>query len=289
MIDYRLYTFIKLYEKLSYTKTAEELNLTQPTITGHIKVLEEHYHCKLFVWNGRTLRSTEEADKLYRYTLSLVANEETLQRELSENKSESPLHIGATKSAALTLLTPYLAKWMALHPERTFLAQMGNTKDLLEQLDHHELDVAIIEGYFPKEDYSHFLLTETPFIGVVSSEHELAKAKTLQWEDLRNYNLFLREKGSGSREILEDMLKKHALNLDNFKHVNVVSHMSIIKQLLLTGQGFSFLYKDLVQEELTNGKLVELNLRDNRERRSIHIVYLKNSLNESLWKELFNA
>ena len=66
MLDFRIATFLQLCETKSYTKTARLLDITQPSVTQHIKYLQRRYQCKLFSYEGKTLRLTPEGEYLRR-------------------------------------------------------------------------------------------------------------------------------------------------------------------------------------------------------------------------------
>ena len=62
MLDYRVLTFLALYDEMNYRRTAEKLNMTQPGVTQHIHYLENYYGVKLFEYNGKTLTKTKNAE-----------------------------------------------------------------------------------------------------------------------------------------------------------------------------------------------------------------------------------
>ena len=75
MLDYRVLTFLTLYDEMNYRRTAEKLNMTQPGVTQHIHYLEHYYGVKLFSYDGRTLSRTQNAQQLKRYFDSIRAEE----------------------------------------------------------------------------------------------------------------------------------------------------------------------------------------------------------------------
>ena len=79
MLDYRVLTFLTLYNEMNYRKTAEKLNMTQPGVTQHIHFLEDYYGVKLFNYDGRILTKTENAAKLKKYFDSIRAEESDIK------------------------------------------------------------------------------------------------------------------------------------------------------------------------------------------------------------------
>ena len=84
MVDYRVRTFLQLYETMNYRRTAELLRLSQPAVSQQIHSLEGEYGCKLFVYDGRRLHRTEQADQVAAYARSALYNEQQLLRELKK-------------------------------------------------------------------------------------------------------------------------------------------------------------------------------------------------------------
>ena len=83
MVDYRIRTFLQLYETMNYRRTGELLRLSQPAVSQQIHSLEGEYGCRLFVYDGKRLHRTPQADKVAGYARSALYNEDQLRRELA--------------------------------------------------------------------------------------------------------------------------------------------------------------------------------------------------------------
>lgn len=86
MIDYRIPTFLTLYELMNYRRTAEQLKLSQPAVTQQIHALERDYGCRLFTYDGSRLYRTPEAEKLAQYARVAVYNDQRMRQELAAPK-----------------------------------------------------------------------------------------------------------------------------------------------------------------------------------------------------------
>ena len=160
MMDYKLKTFLKLYDTMNYRAAASALNLTQPAVTQHIHALENEYGCSLFHYDGRRLHRTAAAEKLAVYARSMLYNEQRFLQEVGRLPAQ-PLRIGATKSIGNYVIGGMLAKALE-DPETTLTLTVDNTRALLAQLQRGELDFALIEGHFDKQIYGHCLLRHEP-------------------------------------------------------------------------------------------------------------------------------
>jgi len=84
MIDFRHQTFLQLCRIKNYTKTAKKLHITQPTVSQHIKHLEDYYQIKLFNYSGKSLKITEAGKKLYKYTERMIADSKEIKQTIKK-------------------------------------------------------------------------------------------------------------------------------------------------------------------------------------------------------------
>src|SRR5699024_5265371 len=136
-----------------------------------------------------------------------------------------------------------LIKLLSNFPSINIKMQVGNTKSLLSKLHDGEIDFALLEGHFNKVDYESLLLSLESFIGVCSKDHPFAHSK-VSFNDIFKERLILREKGSGTREIFEQILYEHNTSMKNFKGVMEIGNISVIKEMVIKNLGITFLYKE---------------------------------------------
>ena len=117
-----------------------------------------------------------------------------------------------------------------------------NTRELLRQIDTGEIDFAVVEGSFPKEEYDFLPYSKEPYIAVCARDFPLPKCPCIL-EDLLPYTLITREKGSGTRDILESILAQQNLRLADFARVIEYGSIGAIKRLTAAGCGITFMYK----------------------------------------------
>lgn len=288
MLDNRILTFLKLCEKMNYTKTAEALHITQPAVTQHIRYLEEHYGCRLFSYTGKLLRLTEKGELLRRLAAEMVANEIGIQKEMARTEEqEIHLRIGATKTIGEFVFPAIMCRFLRENPGYRLHLYVDNTKTLLHMLEKGELDFAIVEGFFDKEKYAYQLYRMERFIGTCCKDSKLA-GRRLKLEDIRSEGLVLREEGSGTREILEEILKENNFTINSFPSVQEISNFSAIKELVKANIGITFSYYPMVKQELEQGTLVELDIEDFQIYREFNYVYMKNNLFEEKYRKLID-
>lgn len=285
MLDFRYLTFLTLCKTLSYTKTAEVLNMTQPAVSQHMKYLQEYYQVPLFFYEGKKLNLTPKGKILYEFVTTIAADNNQLEAIMyTPNTDDIPLYFGATLSIGEYIMPNAIKTLLAQYPSLSINMEVENTEILLSRLKEGKLNFALIEGYFNKTEYAFKPLMDAEFIAVCNPNSRFAK-QAVSLEDLLDTRLILREKGSGSRTILQQLLQKHNLTIDNFALKLEVGNISAIKQLVSDDVGITFIYRAAVQRALNDGRLAQIKITGLSIFREFNFVYLKNSQYE---KEYLN-
>jgi DNA-binding transcriptional LysR family regulator len=287
MLDHRIETFLHVCNTLSYTKTSEELHITQPAVTQHIKYLERYYGISLFRYVNRHLSLTEKGRELRDYALSMSANSKRIFSAM-QGKEDAPPHLnfGATRTIGEFVMPPLLCRYMTQYPTANLHMTVDNTDALLSKLRRGTLDFAFIEGQFDKSKYETRLFSKEPFVAVCSPENPLASG-SWKMEDLCGQRLILREHGSGSRVIFEQILQESNMGTDAFPSIMEIGNICAIKTMVKAGLGITFLYLEAVKEELQEGSLCVIPLERGNFEREFNLVYLKDGLMSEEYLEFF--
>lgn len=287
MLDYRLQTFLVLCETMHYTRAAERLCITQPAVTQHIQFLEQHYGCRLFEYRGKCLRLTEQGKRLRQMAFSLSYNSRKMEEIMSATQP-AHLRVGATKSIGEFVITPLISRFVREHPDTSLSLIVDNTQALLTAIDQGKLDFALVEGFFDKDKYGYRLLRVEQFFGICAPDHPFA-GKEVEIEALFEQPLIVREDGSGTRAIFEDVLRDHNYTLDGFSRMIEMSDFSVLKALVMQNLGISFVYAPVAQQELNRGELASFTLRGLDIRREFNFVYLHDDLFLDIWADCMQA
>lgn len=282
MLDFRLKTFLTLCEHKSYTKTANELHITQPAVTHHIQYLEQIYGGKLFIYEGHKLYLTPRGAQLYEFAAALNANSEKFQKQICTNSFQKhSLCFGATLTIGEYVMPPILEKILKEHPELLVTMVVENTHVLINKLMNGEIDFALLEGEFNKSKFESKVFSVERFMPICSPQSAMANHSSVISETaLLQNRLITREPGSGTRKILEQILAEHNLTLSCFKEHLQIGNMGTIKTLVSDNVGISFVYESAVKKELKSGILKEISLPEFETKREFNFVYLKNSMYE---------
>ena len=284
MLDPKINSFLVLCETMNYTRAAERLCLTQPAISHHIKSLEEHYGCKLFSYQGKSLSLTDQGRRLLSFARSMAYNSKRAKEAMAAPQALS-LRVGATKTIGEFVIAPRVKRLIQENEGISFSLIVENIRQLLRELDAGGLDMALIEGYFDRGSYELMRSRRENFFGVCSAAHPFA-GQTVTMERLLEERIIVREPGSGTRAIFEQMLSRRGYSLENFQKRITVSDFSVIKALLRDGLGLSFMYAPVAERELGQGSLACFRLEDEQLSGQFSLVCLKGNLFAGQWADI---
>jgi len=276
MLDYKMHTFLTLCETMNYTLAAQRLHITQPAVTQHIRALESQYGCKLFTYDGKKLTKTPQGEILER-SGNAIRYQEARTLEAMQGSDRQHLAIGATKTIGEFVIHHMIAKFLE-NPKHTLRVEVDNTEKILALIDKGELDFALIEGFFNKTHYGSRLYRREPFVGLCSIHHPLA-GKTVPLSRLFRENLFIREEGSGTRKILEDVLAERNHTIHDFSRVTCISNFGLLQHLVAESIGITFAGAAIGE---SNPKLTRFFVEDWDVHREFNYIYLPNAGAEPL-------
>lgn len=287
MQDFRMETFLAVCKYMNFTKAANALSLTQPAVSQHIHYLENAYGVPLFEQSGKKIFLTEAGEILCRAALTMKHDEEHMkQRMLNTRIKTQNYSFGATLTVAEFMLLDDLKSFILSHPDSRIRMQVENTRELLRRLDSSEIDFAIVEGDFPRDEYD-FLPYKTEDYVAVAAPQKAALYKNGCVKDLLAETLLLRESGSGTREIMEQWLLQQGLNTDSFSGQIELGNIRAINALLKSGAGISFCYHAAIRTEEEKGELSVIPLRDLKLSHEIMFIFRKGSIFKDDYIEIY--
>lgn len=256
----------------SVSRAAEELRLTQPAVSLQIRLLEEGAGAPLLQRVGRGIQLTAAGEILARYALEILDLWNGAADDLAALQGEQggTLRIGAITTAEY-LIPPFLVRFTEQRPQVKVQLKVGNRADIIRMLATHEIDLAIM-GSAPRElRTSATPFAKHPMAFVASPSHPLMKKKRLSLDDLKSANMFVRERGSGTRSTVENLFKQEGHKL----HIgSELSSNEAIKQLVEAGLGISFLSLHACSLEFQAGLLALLPLPSNPIERDWYVMHV---------------
>ena len=268
----QLKVFEAVARKLSFSRAAGELHLTQPAVSMQVKLLENQAGLPLFEQIGKRIHLTEAGQELYRRSLAVADELRAAEEALNSLRGleKGHLHI-ALVSTATYFAPPLLARFLKTHPGITAKLSVDNRETVLAQLAANEVDLAIT-GHPPE----HLETVAEPFaphphVIVAQPAHALAGKRRIPLRRVAAETFLMREPGSGTRGLLERLFAGHRLPLK--VNMEMASNESI-KQAVMAEMGIAFLSLHTVGLELATGRLAALDVQGLPIVRHWYVVHL---------------
>jgi len=218
--NFRLRVFRAVAEELSFRKAAEVLHLSQPAVSQHVRALEEEAGVQLFdrargAGHGSQISLTEAGRVLLKYASAAAETMMEARRALSALNDETvgDLRLGASTTVAQYLLPRILGAFLKQYPQVKLSLVSGNTEKIVEAVAEKKISLGIIEGPAMRREVKTERMAQDEMVLIASPNHEwaLRKGAAIERKELAKGPLLLRERGSGSRRVVERALKKLGL------------------------------------------------------------------------------
>lgn len=275
-MDFRLKVFKTVAEQLSFTKAAKLLFISQPAVTKHVNELEKNFGKALFNRHGNSISLTSEGVLCYDYASQIIALYEKMEREFDDlNGSLRPnINLAASTTIAQYILPVLLAKFKGIHPDTSVSLINQNSEKIEVLVLEKQVDLGMVEG-----DSSNPLLHYEPFIQdeiifTCSVENTLLPSGGLTLDHLYSLPIVFREKGSGTRAIIENVLHQKGIDVSKFNIQMELGSTESIKNYLLESSCFAFLSVHAIGKELKNRTLAIADIADLQIERNFQFVSL---------------
>jgi len=269
---HQLRVFTSVFKNRSFSKASEALHLTQPTISNHIKALEDEFACKLFDRMGRTIIPTKEAEVLYGKSTEIIEKADALKEALGQLKKETTgeLVIGASTIPGVYLMPRIMTEFQKKYPAISFQILIADSGGIIDSISKHELLLGIVGAKLGNDQIDYIPFVEDELI-VVSAPLKTEKS-SMTLRELVDLPMVFREEGSGTRREVEKFLESEGISFDHMKIAGIFGSTDAVKQAVKAGLGVSILSKFSVADELEHKLLKEIKLTDIHMKRNFYIV-----------------
>jgi len=269
---HHLRVFLSVFRNRSFSKASRDLHITQPTVSEHIRGLEEELGIRLFDRTGRRIIPTREAGLLYPAASEIVEKLEGIKDAVRELKGEvkGELMIGASTIPGTYLLPPMAAVFRARHPGTSFHLVEADSREIARMVAGHDLLLGVIGTKADVRDLEFTPLDEDELVLVAPPG--LVGKKAITPRELAGVPLLLREEGSGTRRTAEARLLEKGVATGDLNVVAVLGSTASVKEAARAGLGATILSRLAVRDELQSGALVEVALKGVSMKRSFYAV-----------------
>jgi len=242
-----------------YTRAAEELHLSQPTVSMQIKKLSETLGSPLLEKVGNRLHTTAIGDEVYASAQNILSNMVSLgeSAETLEGVVKGPLRI-AVITTAKYFMPHLLGAFVTQHPEVKPILKVTNRSRVLERLKSNEDDLLIM-GQVPVElDVEAYPFIDNELVVVANPQHPLTQCKSISLQQLAKERFLVRESGSGTRLAVERLFAEQGLEVQPYMELG---SSEAIKQAVMAGLGISVLSRHNLRLELTHNHIAVLDVK----------------------------
>ncbi len=267
----QLQVFEAVARRLSYTRAAEELHLTQPAVSIQVRQLEQSVALPLFEQIGKKVFLTEAGEELQHYSRAIA---EQLAEAEAVIEGLKGLHRGRLKITVATTANYFVPNLLAAFNHRyqgvNIVLDVTNRSGLLKQLEYNETDIVIMGQPPTGHDLEFEPFRDNPLVIVAPPGHPLARRKRIPLSQLRDQTFLVREPGSGTRIAMERFFADRGLTVRTGMEVG---SNEAIKQSVQAGLGLGLLSRDTLAMELKLRLLKILNVDNFPIMRSWYVVH----------------
>lgn len=256
MADFRLRVFYTVAQTLNFNRAAEQLNISQPAVTKHIRELEQQYDVTLFDRSKKQIKLTKAGEIVQQHAHSIFEQYQKLEFDINllQNKTEGTLHIGASTTIAQYVIPAYLALFHQRFPEIKIELTNANSQQIEQLLEEKRIDLGLVEGsiHHGGMKYSPFLKDE---IVLVTRLKNALGRNLLTKDQLLKIPILTRESGSGTSDIIDHHLAQLGINPADLNIQMQLGSTESIKNYLFRSDTFAFLSIYSVHQELLDDRL----------------------------------
>lgn len=257
LTDFRLKVFKTVADRLSFTKAAAELLISQPAVTKQINELERLLGKPLFLRHGNRISLTDDGVRLLEYANRILALYGELRDAFVEEQGafSGEIRLGASTTLSQYVLPGLLAKFRKRYSDVRVTLFNGNTEQIERQIADGKLDFGMIEGTASNPALHYELFMDDELVLVTSVSNSSFTREEITAADLPALPLVIRENGSGTLDVLSRELSRHGLSLRQLHIEMQLGSTESIKHYLFYSDTFAFVSVQAVLDELAANRL----------------------------------
>ncbi len=268
-------TYVKVVENHNLSRTAEELNLSQPAVSKQIQALEEIYGVLLLERSGRKLKTTTAGEALYdcaREILKVLEKTDQVMEEISESR-RGRLMLGASTIPGQYILPAYLKGFKDKFPNVNISMRIADTENIFNLVAERELDLGIVGAWIANRKVDSFKWLEDELVVLVPTGHRLATRSEVDLKELTTEKWVFREKGSGTRMATEEMLTSLGLQKEDLDIQVEVGSTEAVVSAVEAQMGLALVSRHVAEQWTRSDRLRGLSIAGGVSKRDIYVIY----------------
>jgi len=270
----QLESFVAVVEAKSFTRAAKIMFITQPAISFQIKALEEHLGIQLLNRTDQEVSLTEGGGILYREAKKILLSYGEIVNGIDQlkNLEAGILKLGASTIPGEYILPQYLGEFNKLYPQVDLSLKVGSTQQVMDWLKERVIDLGVIGAAVELPGIKLLPFLEDELVLITPADGGWKNQQVVTVDQLTNYKLILREKGSGTRTVIERILAQQGFEVDKLKVVMELGTTRAVLTAVSAGLGISFVSKWAANDLLEFNKLKQLHIEGLDLKRRLYLI-----------------
>ena len=271
---WQLNIFCKVVELKGFSKAGNAVHLSQPTVSSHIKDLENHFECKLIDRMGKKAVPTKAGELLYDYARKLIALRNETESAMAEfhGNIKGRLVIGGSTIPGEYILPRHIGAFTIDYPRVSISLEIGDTDKIIQNVLSGFLELGIVGAQTSNKNIYQEKLIEDEMKLIVTSDHKWAEKKSISPELLYKEPFILRETGSGTLKSIRLSFKERGLSVEDLNIIAEMGSTEAVIQGIKSKVGVSILSTIAVAEALNAGTLKALTVNKLNLKRSFYLI-----------------
>jgi LysR family transcriptional regulator, transcriptional activator of the cysJI operon len=256
---HHLETFVKIIALKSFTKAAEELNLTQPTVSKQIAELELFFSAKLIDRAKRTVGLTGAGEILYKYAKDFLSLKKEVIDAIAafQGLKTGNLRIGASSVPGVYVLPSILKTYKERFPDIEVSLYVSDSREVINRLEEGTIDIGFVGSKEEAKNVFYTTFLEDNIIFVAPLDYP----DSIDIQELSSYPIVIREAGSGTRKCFESTMKRKNMKPSELKVVGELGDTEAIKAAVRTGMAFAYISNRAIADELASNVFKALHVK----------------------------
>ena len=274
---HRLEVFCKVVELKSFTKAGEAIFLSQPTVSDHIRSLEEMVGERLVDRLGREVLPTQAGELLYKYARKIIRLRQEAMQAMAGYRGAltGPLCLGASTIPGAYILPQRIGGFKRLHPAIQITLSIGNSRTVADGVLAGDTEFGVVGARWSDPALNWLEILDDELVLAVYPAHPFAGKKEVVPAQLLNEPMIIRERDSGTRRVVTQLLERH-LDLSRLQIVAEMGSTEAVRQSIKAEVGIAILSRRAVAEDIERGSLVAVPLSNIHLSRPFYLITRKN-------------
>ena len=265
--------FIEVCNTMNMTEASKSLFISQSAVSQAIAELEKYYGIRLFERLSRKLYLTQAGEKLLSYARHMLRMSMEAENDMKQLRESSLIRIGASVTIGAHILPKMVSRFNRTYPQAEIEVFEDNTEAIEKLILNDDIDMGLVEGEIQSPDIKKQPFMEDELVVICPAFHRFAKHLVINPNELEKEKFIIREKGSGTRKLFEEIM---AANQLNWQPIWTCNNADTIKMAVGEGLGISVISKRAAENEIRSGFLCQTKLEGIQFKRHFKVIHHKN-------------